>query len=586
MRSRGRHRQRGSILAITLLIILIAAFLATGVASLAVFQFGNASRYEIYKNEFEIAEAVLAKAFAEITFLVEYAGPSLQTEIANIRPPVFPGYTVRNLAITLLSSGTETISGTDSPWRGLQLHVARYRLTAQVHQASNTSERFKHPGVALRQDLELQYVPLFLFAIFYNGDLEINPGAAMTVTGRVHTNANIYCGSDGATLRFRDYVTAVGDILHQRHPSSGLGLSPGNDSFWNGTTDISMRDAFGSWIDHNYANWAATSLSRWNGYVHDSAHEVEELSPPIPPLEDSQGHPNAHVLIERAQPSSPDEAPGTSLRQEKFEYKAGLKIVRDPATGNVTGYNQEGAIIPLTYPDPANPSQTKSIFAETTFYDAREGRTVSSIDVNVANLIESGRAPENGILYVSNEGANGVVRVTNASRLPTNASRGFSIATDDPLYLRGDFNTEDKKYAMAAADAISVLSSRWNDANSGNFPMRSAGETTVNGVFFQGIVPSQIAGGTTHYSGGAENYFRLLENWSGVTFRINGSQICLWESQKATGFWRYGPVYTAPVRIWAWDPIYGGMSGPPGIPRVYHILRRNWNIRSLTPTTP
>jgi hypothetical protein len=566
------------------MVLLLAAIVATGLASLAVSQFGNVSRYEIYKNEFEVAEAVLAKVFAEVSFLVEYAGPNLQTEIANIRPPVLAGYTVKNLAIDLISSGTETITGGNNPWNGLQLYVIRYRVTAQVHQASNTSERFTHPGVALKQDFELQYVPLFLFAIFYNGNLEIHPGMTMTVTGRVHTNANLYCGSDGGTLRFRDYVTAVGEILHQRHPDAGLGLNSGNDSFWNGTTDIGMRDAAGLWIDHNRADWATLALSRWNGHVYDSAHQVDVLNPPIPRLEDSQGRPDAHALIERAQPSSPDEAPGTSLRQEKLEYKAGLKIVRDPTTGNVTGYNQEGSIVPLTYPDPSNPAETKSVFSETTFYDAREAKTVSSIDINIANLIESGKAPANGILYLSNEGANGVVRLTNASRLPTNASGGFSIATDDPLYIKGNFNTDNKEYAMVAADAIGVLSTAWNDANSpnANWWWRNAGETTLNGVFLQGIVPSQTAGGSQQYSGGAENYFRLLENWSGVTFHINGSQICLWESQEAKGFWHYGyPVYTAPRREWAWDPIYGGMNGPPGAPRVYHIVRRNWNIRSL-----
>jgi len=582
MKTRRRRKDRGSILVFTMIVLLLAAVVATGLASFAVFQFGNAARYEIYKNEFEIAEAVLAKAYSEIYFLVEYAGPNLQSEIAQIRPPVFSGYTVKNLAINLLSSGTETVTNPASPWKGLQLHVVRYRITAQVHQVSNTSSRFKHPGVELKQDLELQYVPLFVFAIFYNSNLEINPGALMEVTGRVHTNSMLYAGSDGATLKFKDHVSVVQQFLHQRHPSAAyLGLRDGTDSFWNGTTDVSMRDNTG-WIDHLRSNWASLSLSRWNGYVLDSAHLVQTLEPPIPRLEDSQGHRNDHALIERANPSSPDEAPGTSLRQEKMEYKAGLKIVKDPVSGAVTGYNQEGSIVGLTYTDPADKTKTKSIFSENKFFDAREDTTVTSINVNVANLIESGKAPENGILYLSNEGANGVVRITDATRLPANAYNGFTIASDDPLYVKGDFNTVEKKYAMLAGDAIMILSNGWNDANSNNFSLRNASETTVNGVFFQGVVPSQNADGTNHYSGGAENYFRLMENWSGVTFRINGSLICLWESQKAKGWWRYGnPVYTAPRRLWAWDPIYSGLSGPPGMPRVYQILRRNWNIRSL-----
>ncbi len=574
---------RGSILAVTMIILAIAAMVAVGLASLAVFQFSDVARYEIYKNEFEVAEAVLAKVFAEITFLVEYAHPNLDTEIANIQPPVVSGYTVRNLSVVKLSEGMETISDPDSIWRGLALHSKRYRITARVHQDSRTSGRFKHPGVELTQDLELRYIPLYLFAIFYNANCEIHPGATMTINGRVHSNAMLYQGSDGSTLRFRDYVTAVKEIVHGRDPNSGLGLSRGNDSFWNGSTDVSMWSG-SAWIDHNYPNWASVSQSRWDKHVFDSAHEVEVLSPPIPKIENAQGNLDAHQLIERADPSSPDEQPGSSLRQEKFEYKADLKIVKNPSTGAVEGYDSNGNIVPLSYPDPANPKTTKDIVTQTTFWDARERKTVSTIDVNIANLIESGRAPENGILYVSNEGANGVVRLTNASRLPSNVVNGFTVASDDPLYIKGDYNTVDKKYSLLASDAITVLSNAWNDANStdARWSYRNANNTTVNAVVFQGIVPTQLSGGTTHYSGGVENFFRFLENWSGRTFTFNGSLVCLWNSQKGTGWWRYGnPVYTAPTRTWAWDPIYGGLNGPPGTPRVYNILRRNWNIRSL-----
>jgi len=34
-------------------------------------------------------------------------------------------------------------------------------------------------------------IPVFQVAIFYNVDLEVEPGPNMTVTGRVHSNGNI-----------------------------------------------------------------------------------------------------------------------------------------------------------------------------------------------------------------------------------------------------------------------------------------------------------------------------------------------------------------------------------------------------------
>jgi len=575
-----RRKERGSILMITMVVLLIAAVVATGLASLAVYEFGDVARYEIYKNEFEVAEAVLAKVYAEITFLVEYSAPTLSTQLASIRPPVFNGYTVKNLTIREIFNGNQTVTDPSSPLKGLQIQLIRYRVTAQVHQNSSTSKRFKHPGVELKQDLELRYFPLHLFAIFYSPDLEIHPSTAMEISGRVHTNGTLYVGSDGGSLKLKDYVTAVGKILHRRNPILGLGLAAGNDSFWNGTADVSMWDG-SKWIDHDYAGWATVAQSRWDGHAYDSAHLVTQLVPPIPPFQDSQGNANAHSLIDRASPDSPEEAPGTSFRQEKFEYKAGLKIVRDPATGGVRGYDQSGGPVDLTYPDPLDPDLTKCIYQETTFYDAREGKIVSSIDINIGNLIESGKAPENGVLYLSNEGSDGVVRIVNASRLPVNGQGGFTIASDDPLYLKGDFNTVNKEYAMVAADAISALSNSWKDENSPDYSKRSASETTFNGVFFQGIVPTQIIDGTPRYSGGLENFFRLLERWQGQTLRGSGSRICLWESQKARGWWGKASVYDPPTRVWSWDSMYGGMSGPPGAPHVYHVVRRNWNVRTL-----
>ena len=44
-------------------------------------------------------------------------------------------------------------------------------------------------------------IPIFQFGVFYNLDLEINPGATFTVSGRVHCNTNIYCTGSSAHSR-------------------------------------------------------------------------------------------------------------------------------------------------------------------------------------------------------------------------------------------------------------------------------------------------------------------------------------------------------------------------------------------------
>src|SRR5437667_183095 len=72
-----------------------------------------------------------------------------------------------------------------------------------------------------------KWITIFQFAIFYNVDLEINPGPNMDVTGPVHCNANIYM-QPGSTLTFYNDVTAAGDIIQDKKPGDPLVRSGGN----------------------------------------------------------------------------------------------------------------------------------------------------------------------------------------------------------------------------------------------------------------------------------------------------------------------------------------------------------------------
>jgi hypothetical protein len=89
-----------------------------------------------------------------------------------------------------------------------------------------------------------------------------------------------------------------------------------------------------------------------------------------------------------------------------------------------------------------------------------------------------------------------------------------------------------------------------------------------------GMVPS----GDGHYSGGLENLPRLLEKWTNKTFNFQGSMVCLWDSQQATGTWYYGGrYYTSPGRDWAFDPMYLDPTlMPPGTAMVNTVQRERW----------
>lgn len=117
------------------------------------------------------------------------------------------------------------------PFAGLNSLLYRYiaNATSEVHEGD--------VEVTLGTQFDVNYIPLFQFLAFYENDLEILPGAAMTLNGPIHTNGSLYLNSSGSTLNIQDNpaagiftvsVTAHGDVYRRRK----------NDSSCDGTVSI------------------------------------------------------------------------------------------------------------------------------------------------------------------------------------------------------------------------------------------------------------------------------------------------------------------------------------------------------------
>ena len=80
------------------------------------------------------------------------------------------------------------------------------------------------------------------------------------------------------------------------------------------------------------------------------------------------------------------------------------------------------------------------------------------------------------------------------------------------------------------------------------------------------------------YSGGVENFLRLLENWGSSTLTYNGSIVVLFYSQYGTNAWRQtGNYYTAATRHWAFDLNFQNSAKlPPLTPQMKALIRGNW----------
>ncbi|MCX6835453.1 MAG: PilX N-terminal domain-containing pilus assembly protein, partial [candidate division Zixibacteria bacterium] len=315
---------------------------------------------------------------------------------------------------------------------GLNALVKEYSIVSTGVSSTDNAQ------VELSRKLEAALVPIFQFAVFYGNDLEIAPGADMTLMGRVHSNGNLYLQAN-TSLKMESFVTASGNIYYGR---KGPGSAGGGDvQIKNGTgAYVSMKDGSG-WLDAHDSYWYNESIARWQGRVRDESHGVKELNLPL------SGADEPHKIIERAA-GNPD----------SYENKATL-IIKD---GVVRRKNSSGVWQDVTAAMTAAGAIT---YTNNKFYDQREAKWVDCTEIDVKKMNDNGYGPTNGVVYFSDEisGASDwpALRLTNGSEL----GGGLTVASENPLYTLGDFNSVNKKPVSLMADAVTFLSNQWKAKN-------------------------------------------------------------------------------------------------------------------------
>jgi hypothetical protein len=532
--------EKGMLLVICMILLLMLSLI--GIAAITT----STSDMKVAGNElhstgaFYSAEAGIERAAAEMVTSYETAG--------NPPSPLPTGsYTEGTYQYTYnaVNDGSPfQTTLTDGAYRGLYGVVRRFSITSTGRDNQNES------SVTLRMSMQEALIPLFQFGVFYQHDLEMSPSIAMALGGRVHSNGKIYVQSDGA-LNIASYLTSAESIIHG--PKSGSGLSDLSGDVLildkNGAPQ-NMKNPDGTWLDATDAGWVNGSIARWGGLVEDNNHGITELNLPVV----TDGPPTD--LIDRG-----------AGNNDSFEHKAGLKFVDGQA---------------LYLSSPGNWTDVTALLiaqgaiSTRTFYDAREQENVIALDIDIQGLNSAGYYPSNGIIYASIPEISGVttaVRLRNAAELPL----ATTFATNNPLYTLGDFNTQRKKPAAIMADALTALSSSWDDTRGDdNLNNRRASATQINASFVAGTTPTGEDGHA--YNGGFENIIRLLEKWNNVALTWRGSGVALWYSRQASGMWSYGSYYDAPNRNWAFDTDLLNVANlPPGTPMVNIVQRTQWS---------
>ena len=422
---------------------------------------------------------------------------------------------------------------------GLHALVKKYSVSAT---ATNTTD---NASVTLKESFESAVCPLFQFAVFYGNDLEIAPGPTMTLLGRVHSNGDLYIQAQNS-LKMDSYVTASGAIKHGRKgPGS---VDAGDVQVKDGAGTYRSMQLGAGWLEHSYSKWYDSSVARWNGRVQDSDHGQGELKVPI------TGGGDPHKLIERAAGNA-----------DSYENKATLKFINNQAFKL-----QAGVWVDVTADMTAKGIIT---YTPNKFYDGREAQNVDVTDLDMAKLYDEGYAPANGVIYFSDDDGGAsefpALRLKNGTELDA----PLTVASENPVYTLGNFNSTKKKAAAILADAYTCLSGSWDDTKGALAKTdRTASNTTVNVAYATGNVNTT----STLYNGGFENLLRFLEDWTNKTNTWSGSAICLWNSTQATGTWN-GTYYTPPARTWSYDSMFDDPNNiPPEAPviRVFH--RTGW----------
>lgn len=603
--SRASAARRASGLIVVIIFVTIMGFTISSLTNFGIHQRRQAERMRIYQEELTAAETAIDAMIGQVRFFANYkpfqVGREIQNfhnAVLNLSPPEVPGFDFIDASVTCEDGGDltyETITDPSDPWYGYTLLRVDYRLRVQTKSASEASQRLGHPGVALERLIRVEQKPLYAYAIFYGNDLELDAGQRIDIIGRVHSNNNFYLTTSSEAYYHRS-ITVAGDFFGGiYHPATGRGTSNSDNVYVTTDGDDSFAQVKGTasdsniWLDSRVDTWIPESIQRWNGHLRDSAHGINPIGLPIPSTEDP------HVLIEPSDASDPP-----SVADAKFANKADIAIYGDPQDADsLYAVDQDGNSVPLTYvpegEDEDEDEEEESIVQTSTIYNGREEKYVDIIDVDMSKLIESGLNVGDGVIYVSPDqpsaeertSRQAAVRLLNAETVPTNTSGALTVATDAPLYTKGDVNTSGDNILMLACDAINILSDDFDDgdyqdASDGGDPEQACA-TTTNAVFLSGNVPSADG----RYSGGAENFFRYIERWgSGAPHTFNGSLLNLYQSQIATAPWDQDPTYgsqssdyySPPRRIWSWDPALAGIVPPPGMPTFLEIHLNEWEL--------
>lgn len=594
-------QEKGSTLIIFLFILSMLSALALGAMQVTSLNLESSHGVRKGKQAYYAAEVGMDLASNAIVTSFENLVP-FQSTAGLVAAPNYRNHSVQySITQTQPRFLYQTVKGQD-----ILNHWARtYNIVSTATSLVDNSTE------TLRETIRVLETPLVQWFIFYGGqgtaaDLEIHSGSNWTGWGRVHTNNNLYVGStQGAFHRFQNFdpnggnpvqtphsITASGNILNTTKANTWLFNGNQFPFVVNADAQIKTTNTNTVWQDQatidkviNAGNEAAEE-TRFNDFV--LANEQLRTTPGPVIVQRGGFYENASL-----NPQLPGVDGITITGQGPLGPGGTTVTVSRPAINtNVTALIAAGQTSPgVAYVGPM------PIIREllNNFGDCREARLVSTTDIDMNALTlwyqQYLADPANGggtlgtagfMVYASRSPNAAFANLANpmqAIRLQGGLGGGAPVpqllgnttfATDNPLFIQGDFNTINRQGVAIIADAINVLSNGWAGKNCAVNTPNTNVPTSVNAAFITGNSET-----FANFAGGAINYPRFHEWWVNTPFNYRGAFINLWTSQQAVGNWCLGGnCYSAPIRNWGWETNFANPNfWPPFIPSVYEVER-------------
>ena len=249
MKSFRLDPRRGSALLASMIVITVLSFAAAGILSYSLNTYENSMRQALLDQAREVADSEMEFVYFKWKGVImsrqvgidNIAGSNFSSPVSsylasyfsapegnftgaaydvNMRPTSGPQWVITRL-LEFNRVGASTGDGSAEGIVQGNLIGKNYYFTAEVS-ATLTSAVLGTVTYHTGRHFAYSSTPLFQYAVFYQGNLELAPGSNMVIDGPISTNASAYLGSHaGYTLTLTDQVAFYQDYNGAVDPLSG-----------------------------------------------------------------------------------------------------------------------------------------------------------------------------------------------------------------------------------------------------------------------------------------------------------------------------------------------------------------------------